>query len=245
MRTMVRKIEEIAGFAITDDMLREMMAAKDKVGQAIQKVRSLVETSDPMPLNPAHENIWITLNSLTLDLNGYAEALEAMNLIYEELKEKVAKGEGVTEKGAPRVLAVLPAGEGDPRMEHLATELGIAIVAVNTPISVPFVVKTDDPYLKLSFAMQNGSLGTNLAKKIELIIDACRRLKVDGVLNRYHVGCRQVAGDCMLIEQAIKKELNIPTMLWEWENFDPREYQHEEYKRRFEIFKAMMTAQSS
>jgi benzoyl-CoA reductase/2-hydroxyglutaryl-CoA dehydratase subunit BcrC/BadD/HgdB len=211
----------------------------------MQKVKGLVETSDPIPLSPTHENIWLTLNYLTLDLNGYTEALDAVNLIYEELQERVAQGQGATEKGAPRVLAILPPGEGDPRMEHLATELGIAIVAVNTSYSVPFDTKTDDPYLKLSFVMQNSTLGTNLAKKIELIIDACRRLKVDGVLNRYHVGCRQVAGDCMLIEKAIKEELNIPTLLWEWENFDPREYKHEEYKRRFEIFKTMITAKSS
>ena len=44
------------------------------------------------------------------------------------------------------------------------------------------------------------------------------------------------------LENAIKKELGIPVMLLEWENFDPRVYKHEEYKKRLEIFKMMMIA---
>jgi benzoyl-CoA reductase/2-hydroxyglutaryl-CoA dehydratase subunit BcrC/BadD/HgdB len=82
---------------------------------------------------------------------------------------------------------------------------------------------------------------TSLPIRISLIIEGCKRLKVDGVLDRFHVGCRMVAGDAMLIENAIKRELGIPVLLMEWENFDPRSYNHEDYKRRFEVFKAMMT----
>ena len=46
--------------------------------------------------------------------------------------------------------------------------------------------------------------------------------------------------DAMLIEEAVRKELGIPVLLLEWENFDPRVYNHEEYKRKLEVFKAMM-----
>jgi benzoyl-CoA reductase/2-hydroxyglutaryl-CoA dehydratase subunit BcrC/BadD/HgdB len=64
---------------------------------------------------------------------------------------------------------------------------------------------------------------------------------VDGVLDRYHVGCRAVVGDALIIEQAIQKELGIPVLVLEWENFDPRVYNHEQFKSRFEAFKTMMT----
>jgi len=77
-----------------------------------------------------------------------------------------------------------------------------------------------------------------------LIIEGCKRLNVDGVLDRYHVGCRTVAGDALVLENAIKKELGIPVLLLEWENFDPRAYNHEEYKRRLEVFKTMLTKRS-
>jgi hypothetical protein len=44
-----------------------------------------------------------------------------------------------------------------------------------------------------------------------------------------------------MIEDAVKKELGIPVLLLEWENFDPRSYNHEQFKSRFEVFKSMMT----
>ena len=82
-----------------------------------------------MPLSPTHDNIWMCLNTLTLSIDGIAEATDAINTLYEELQERVDKGLGVVEKGAPRILAILPAGQTDPRLEHLACEVGIAIVA--------------------------------------------------------------------------------------------------------------------
>jgi benzoyl-CoA reductase/2-hydroxyglutaryl-CoA dehydratase subunit BcrC/BadD/HgdB len=73
-----------------------------------------------------------------------------------------------------------------------------------------------------------------------LLIGLCKRLNLDGVLARFHVGCRSVSGDAILIKKAITKELDIPVLLLEWDSFDPRVYNHEQYKKRFEVFKTMM-----
>jgi hypothetical protein len=84
-----------------------------------------------------------------------------------------------------------------------------------------------------------GSIATSLPRRVRLIIDGCKRLKIDGLLNRYHVGCRAVAGDPLIIADAVGKELGIPVLTLEWENFDPRVYNHEQYKRRLELFRMM------
>jgi hypothetical protein len=55
-----------------------------------------------------------------------------------------------------------------------------------------------------------------------------------------HVGCRSVAGDALIINDAITKKLGIPILSLEWENFDPRVYHHEQYKTRLELFKSMI-----
>jgi benzoyl-CoA reductase/2-hydroxyglutaryl-CoA dehydratase subunit BcrC/BadD/HgdB len=96
-----------------------------------------------------------------------------------------------------------------------------------------------DPYEAMSQYLQ-GSLLLYLGGRISVILDACKRLKVDGVLNHYHVGCRSVAGDAFIINDAITKELKIPALLLEWENFDPRVYDHEQYKTMLEVFKTMI-----
>ncbi len=73
-------------------------------------------------------------------------------------------------------------------------------------------------------------------REVEIILDACKRLHLDGVLNHYHVGCRYVAGDAMTIKNAVTKELGIPALTFEWDNFDPRSYNHEQYKANLETF---------
>ena len=244
LRRLVERIQEIVGFEITDDMLSEVLDAKSKLDTVLGRLKDLVASSDPLPLSPTHENIWMCLNSLTLSLDGLAEAVDAIETLYEELQERVDKGLGVVEKGAPRILAILPAGQTDPRLEHLACEVGIAIAALDTGFKLPYKVTTKDPYMRFAMGSQQAEMHTSLPIRISLIIEGCKRLKVDGVLDRFHVGCRMVAGDAMLIENAIKKELGIPVLLMEWENFDPRSYNHEDYKRRFEVFKAMMTKKS-
>jgi benzoyl-CoA reductase/2-hydroxyglutaryl-CoA dehydratase subunit BcrC/BadD/HgdB len=127
----------------------------------------------------------------------------------------------------------------DPRLEYLVEEMGMAIVASDPGFDVPFSTSSRDPYIKMSLHLQM-SISTNLPRRIPLIIDGCKRLKIDGVLNRYHVGCRAVAGDPLLLADAIDKELGIPVLTMEWENFDTRVYDHDQYKRRLELFKSML-----
>ena len=244
LRRLTERIQEIVGFEVTDDMLWEAINARSKLEDAVRKLQDLVASSDPMPLSPTHGNIWMCLHSLTLDVDGLSEAIDAVNTLYEELQGRVNKGMGVVEKGAPRIMAILPAGQTDPRLEHLACEVGLAIVASDTSCFVPYGETPEDPYVKISTGLQI-SLGTSLPRRIPLIIEECQRLNVDGVLDRFHVGCRSVAGDALMIEKAIKKELEIPVLLLEWENFDPRVYNHEQYKRRLEVFKTMLTKSSS
>jgi hypothetical protein len=49
----------------------------------------------------------------------------------------------------------------------------------------------------------------------------------------------------LIIEEAVKKELGLPVLVMEWENFDPRVYNHEQFRSRLEVFKAMMRKNSA
>jgi benzoyl-CoA reductase/2-hydroxyglutaryl-CoA dehydratase subunit BcrC/BadD/HgdB len=239
-RKLVERVQEVVGFEITDDMFQEMLDARAELDNAVGKLRDLIENSDPLPISAPHDNLLMVLYGLTLSLDdGLPQAIDAINTLREELQERVDKGIGVVEKGAPRILAMLPAHHGDPRLDHLVGELGMAIVACDPGFRVPYPGSAKDPYAMMSLHLQ-GSLATSLPRRVRLIIEGCKRLKIDGLLNRYHVGCRAVAGDPLIIGNAVGKELGIPVLTLEWENFDPRVYNHEQYKRRLELFRMMM-----
>jgi benzoyl-CoA reductase/2-hydroxyglutaryl-CoA dehydratase subunit BcrC/BadD/HgdB len=239
-RKLVERVQEVVGFELTDDMFQEMLDARAELDNAVGKLRHLIENSDPLTISAPHENLLMVLYALTLSINdGLPQAIDAINTLREELQERVDKGMGVVWKGAPRILALLPAHHGDPRLDHLVGELGMAIVACDPGFMVPYPGSPKDPYAMMSLHLQ-GSLATSLPRRVRLIIEGCKRLKIDGILNRYHVGCRAVAGDPLIIGDAVGKELGIPVLTLEWENFDPRVYNHEQYKRRLELFRMML-----
>ena len=129
----------------------------------------------------------------------------------------------------------------------LLAEMGIAVVATDTPFSVSFeddAMSPADPYEMLSLASLRKSFYTTLQRRLHLIIQECRRLSVDGVLDRFHIGCRSVAGDALIFKEAITRELGIPVLLLERDDFDPRVYDHEQYRRKLEIFKTMLGERS-
>jgi benzoyl-CoA reductase/2-hydroxyglutaryl-CoA dehydratase subunit BcrC/BadD/HgdB len=239
MRRLGERIHEVVGFEITHEMLWNAIEAKAGLQEAVGKIRTLIEKSDPLPLSPTHDNLWMCLTSLTFSPDNMPKAISALDILYEELLQRVSEGQGVVEKGAPRILAMCPAHHADPRLEHLITELGIALVAGDTGFMVPYEEMSQDPYEAISIFLTS-SLFTGLAKRIPMFVKGCKELNIDGVLNRFHVGCRMVTGDAFLLGESIKDEVGIPVLTLEWENFDPRVYNHEDYRRRLEIFKEMM-----
>lgn len=239
LRSVVRRIHDIVGFELTDEMLWEAFEAKNRLNDSTGRLRKVIEKSDPMPISATHDQLLIVLNTLTLSNDGLQEAVNILDTLREELEARVHKGFGVMSKGAPRVLTILPPHHSDPRLEHLATEMGIAFVASDFDFIIPYEDTSNDPYQAMSLHLMS-SLAASLTKRVQMIVEGCRRLNIDGVLNRYHVGCRSVCGDAMIINDAVTKELGIPDLLLEWENFDPRAYKHEQYKQRLEVFKAMM-----
>ena len=243
-RKLVERVQEIVGFELTDDMFQEMLDARAELDNAVGALRHLIENSDPLAISAPHENLLMVLYNLTLGIDdGLPQAIDAITTLHEELQERVDKGVGVVEQGAPRILSLLPAHHSDPRLDHLVGEMGMAIVACDPGFMVPYPGSPKDPYAVMSLHLQ-GSLATSLARRVRLIIEGCKKLKIDGLLNRYHVGCRAVAGDPLIIADAVGKELGIPVLTLEWENFDPRVYNHEQYKRRLELFKVMLSSRT-
>jgi benzoyl-CoA reductase/2-hydroxyglutaryl-CoA dehydratase subunit BcrC/BadD/HgdB len=248
LRKTAERAQEVVGFEFTDDLLWDVLHARYRLADAIRKLHVLIEESDPIPISIGHETIWRCLGGIPFSIDDIPDAIDAMDTLGEELQERVNKGFGVVAKGAPRVLTFCPPDYTDPRPSHLATEVGIALLAKAFDLPVPDAgrppdsgTKIKDPYEEIAFKRQCQFVSQNSQMRIASIIEGCKRLNVDGMLDRYHVGCRNI-GDSMIIKEALTKELGIPVLMLEWEDFDPRVYNHEQYKRRLELFKTMLTS---
>jgi benzoyl-CoA reductase/2-hydroxyglutaryl-CoA dehydratase subunit BcrC/BadD/HgdB len=246
LRQLAGRLQEEVGLEITDEDVKEVLDARGKLSSAITRVRNLIENSDPLVLSAAHDVLIHYLGKIVLTVDELQGApLDAINTLYDELKERADKGIGVLEKGAPRVFALMPPSSGGPEFEHLVNEVGIALIAAETGFNMPDgsrrppIGEVNDPFERMfSYVYASGSLNTR--DRAATVIAACKQLSVEGVIGRYHVGCRTVAGDALIMKSAITQQLGIPIMLLEWENFDPRVHQQELFKRSMERFKLTM-----
>lgn len=245
LRAATDRIAKETGFRIEDDMLWKVLEHRGHLDQAFGRVKDLIRESDPIPLRSTHLTLFMAVELLPYTSAGLSETVEALDTLHDELLERSRRGVGATPKGAPHVLAMFPNHHTDPRWEDLANRMGLAIVGIDfegmpeQPAGGADVARPSDPY-EVIVQYLNGAFTQPLGGRIKLAIDTCRRLGIDGVLYHYHSGCRYVVGDVMIVRDAIIKELGIPVLMLEWENFDPRSYNHEQYEAKLETFRSMM-----
>jgi benzoyl-CoA reductase/2-hydroxyglutaryl-CoA dehydratase subunit BcrC/BadD/HgdB len=245
MRRAALRVQEVVGFEITDDMLQETINARGGLSKAMKKFLILMEGSDPLPVSATHDMLCHAVSTSPCRKSDIGELETVLNTICDAVQDRVNKGVGVVAKGAPRIISLNPHHMADPRLEHLLSELGIGMVSSETGFFAPgggrdpAGERPKDPYEKLSQALRT-SLAQSLSARAAIIVETCRRLKVDGVLGKYHVGCRMGAADAMLTKDAITRQLGIPVLLMEWEGFDPRAYNEEQCRRRLELFKDVL-----
>lgn len=154
----------------------------------------------------------------------------------------------VKSKGAPRVLSLLPSHYTDTRWAFLPYEYGMAVVSTENGFYSPHAArapemthdKLKDPYERM-LQYLNNSLHQSLSARVSTIIEACGSLKVDGVLNRYHVGCRIHIPDLNIMKGAITEQLGIPVLQLEWEGFDPRTCDEEFYRKQLDSFSNILS----
>jgi hypothetical protein len=247
MRAAGVRIEQETGFQITDDILWNVLDGRVAFDQAVGRLNHIVRSSDPVPLGSTHLNLIQALGCISFKGNELAEALDALNTLNDELLERQGNGRGPLPRGTPRVLALFPHHHSDPRWEHLANRMGLAIIAFDfqgssdRAVSGAGIVDPLDPYEAIVQHL-HGSFTQPLGGRIAIVLDMCRQLKVDGVLNHYHLGCRYVVGDSLILRDTILKELGIPVLMVEWDNFDPRSYDEERYAANLETFREIIEA---
>ncbi|MGI5850332.1 MAG: 2-hydroxyacyl-CoA dehydratase [Christensenellales bacterium] len=244
MRAAAQRIEQETGFQITDRMLFEVLEARRPLDLSLGRLFDLIQRSDPLPFASSHLNVLSVLGSISFCGPELGETIDAIDTLHGDLLERSRRGVGATPKGAPRVLAIFPHHHTDPRWEHMANEMGVAIIACDfqgTPQrgADTTVVDPNDPY-EIIVQHLNGVFTQPLGGRVATVLDLCRRLKVNGVLNHYHLGCRYVVGDMMILRDAILRELGIPVLMIEWDNFDPRSFNREQYETKLQTFRSMM-----
>ena len=200
MRRFSEIVQRELGFEVTDDMVWRAIEARKPLAQAMDRVLEIIRFSDPSPLGSTHLNVLAAFGRAVYEESDIPPAVDVLNTLHCELQDRVRQGVGATPKGAPRVLVLCPQHHSDPRFEHLANGLGLNIVASDFNFSSgqdrsgAGIIDSSDPY-DVICQHPHGTPGQCLGGRRLIVLDACRRLAINGVIDHYHVGCRYMAAE--------------------------------------------------
>jgi benzoyl-CoA reductase/2-hydroxyglutaryl-CoA dehydratase subunit BcrC/BadD/HgdB len=253
IRESKRMLQEIVGFDITDEMVSATRSARREAAVTATKLVDLVLHTDPAPMNAASLMFMRLLRAQPVNVKHLPKLNAAINLLYNEVQERVRQGFGVVPRGAPRIFYG-PVICCDPGITDMMEKLGIAIALTEDAIFQPDgstapqiepIGQGKDFWEVLAYQVLQRSLTSCLPMRISAIKGAFRSGKFDGGIMLFHYSCRYGAGDPMMIKDAVQKEFNLPYMVLEADFFDSRYYNAEQLKTRIEAFAEMVKSQKA
>ncbi len=228
------------GFPITDEHIKTAGKELGKLWFSFQKVLDCMN-EDPMPVSNNDMLLFYMLIT-----NGeprtLAEGLEAIDLLVVDAQNRVAKGEGVVPKGAPRVAQAMP-WFSDPAINQMIEEVGLA------PVACPFFWVSPDDMVKPKYNTYEERASetfmraglTHSTSGLYFRLKGCvEYFDLDGVLWNAMYSCRPVGGHPYMMKKMIEEEVGVPFLIVETDQMDSRDTPHEALRTRIETFTEML-----
>lgn len=80
----------------------------------------------------------------------------------------------------------------------------------------------------------------SLKKRIDMVLDSCRKYKIDGAILHSNMSCKPISLGQMDIKRALMEELGIPSVMFEADHMDVRNWNDAQVKNRLDAFMDML-----
>ncbi len=211
------KMERESGNAVTFEKLAESIALLNKKRAALQRLYN-TRKADPAPISGKDA---LLISELAF-FDDPSRFIEKVNELCDELEERIAKGEGVAPKGAPRILVT---GSPQPipswKLHAVVEGSGGVIVCEETCTGTRYFEKTvreDGTTVDEQIeAIAERGLGINCAcftpndARVEDVLRLAREYKADGVIYYNLQFCQPYGIEYRKVEKALQ-EAGIPVI---------------------------------
>jgi benzoyl-CoA reductase/2-hydroxyglutaryl-CoA dehydratase subunit BcrC/BadD/HgdB len=229
------------GREMTEEAIRATHKANAVFRLKFQQLVELIGHADPQPISQASLAHAFFLNSMpTRDVEGKQEALE---ILADEVQQRVDQGKGIVEKGAPGVFCTATISV-DPSITRMIEQTGLAI-RVQIPFWLSPWVLTKHPYTEWADMIGVGpclDIPHSCEAHVAINLENCKAFNVDGAINFSPYSCREWAATIMMTKKAIEKELGVPVLVLEGDCYDTRNYSASQLRTRVETFAELLRA---
>jgi len=238
---MFRMFEEITGCKMTEEVIRTANRSNAVFRLTFQALVELIGHADPQPISQASLAHAFFLNSMpTRDIEGKQQALE---ILAGEVQQRVERGEGILEKGAPGVFCTATISV-DPSITRMIERTGLAI-RIQIPNWLSPWVLTKHSYREWSDMIGVGpclDIPHSCEAHCLINLENCKAFNVDGAINFYPYSCREWVPTVIITKRMIEKEMGIPVLVLEGDCYDTRNYSAGQLRTRVETFAELVKA---
>ncbi|MDY6850718.1 MAG: 2-hydroxyacyl-CoA dehydratase family protein [Thermodesulfobacteriota bacterium] len=235
------RVKETLGVELSADALEKANSIMYNHYSRLGRLAKLMQ-ADPMPVSSVE--IWLaTMVAAACTGRGVPAARRAMDILIEEIQERIEAGLGVVEKGAPRVMFFI-GNFSDAGIMHMVEGAGLAITT--TFFTMPPPPKTDRTYNTLGEKLADVELRAGLFHStygmLKRTEDNLDYLNLDGIILNYLHNCRPISIFSHSFKQFIEEKTGVPTLALENDLYDTRNYSAVSLGTRVETFAQMLKA---
>jgi len=234
MRDGFEFIQRQSGIKVPDEKVREVLNMWQRYAKKISELNKLM-AADPQPLGGVSARP-VTRPFLGAFNTGIEPMEEALDILLEELRQKIARREGMLPKGAPRlVLAGVPMC--NPWICKIFEDNGVG--ASFSELHVPTKKQVTPPKFKnLDMATAETWLRmsphVNPGYRAEQICEKLETLGADGMVFGFLDFDRWLGSDHRLLARMVGEKTKLPVFYIEGDFWEDRDYGPEALRTRIE-----------
>ena len=237
------RVKEIIGVEVTEEARYEGASRGREIFGALSELVELMKGADPQPISIVDAELARRLTNGSASRRIMTDAPNAIAILNQEVKERIDKGIGVVEKGAPRIMLYI-GHFSDPRVLRMIEECGLSVpqtflAAVyakyrrSTPtISGEILAKEE---------LARGSFHS-LYGVVNRAAEVVQEINLDGVIWNYLYNCRPLSLPSHVLKKFVEEATGVPVLSLESDLADSRSYSAEALRTRVETFGEMLRA---
>ncbi len=224
MKGLISWLEE-HGCPLDPERLRKAIACSRRVLQLEKEVNEY-RKAVPTPMGALDSFTWTFVTNF---ISGTETAVRLFEKLRSEVKERFENRTGVIEQEKLRLLWCGVPPFYDLSLFTYPEQYGAVIVKAPRQDGFydsldPEIMDPDRPLESLARKHLTNAVNPPYANMIELLVNQVKQYKIDGVMLVSKRGCRLSPAGLRLYKDAIMKECGVPSVIFELDGIDPREY---------------------
>ena len=237
-KNLIKFMEGLLGRKFNYDKLEEITTGRRRVRKYLEEIQELSKTV-PSPIRGRDA---LRIPGIAARAGSDDRAVAWVQMIRDELKERVEKGEGAVTNEKHRIIWLQTAPLFRDVSRMLEDEFQAAIV-LSELHDVHWGGKKHEEDDTLTAIARNAiQLSWNgvAQHRVDRVLQLAKEFKADAIIHFSQWGCKVAANCAGVIKDALEEELGIPTLILTGDYMDARNFSEATYRSQFETLMEML-----